>query len=146
MSNPPDRIWRHWLRVAEAILLILVARFLVARVRFRHWRSLLGNIAGADEGAPCGVSDAGMAVARRCTHALRRAVARLPGTLCLPQAMALQWMLRRRGVGALLFIGVAGHGARRGRLQDLHAWLEADGMALLDDGSGHHRVLLRFQG
>lgn len=135
-------MWRHRFRVAEAMAFILVARFLVARIRFGSWRSLLGEVSGLDEAMFPAPSKLEAASARRCAHAVRRGAARLPGTLCLPQAMALLWMLLLRRMRATLLMGVADRGARYGRLADLHAWVEFDGSALLDDGGGHYRVLL----
>lgn len=50
---------------------------------------------------------------------------RLPKSVCLPQAMALHWMLRRRGLKSTLVIGIAGSGGSRGA-DLLHAWVEQD--------------------
>jgi hypothetical protein len=136
-------VWRHRLRVAEAMLLLVVARFLVARVRFGLWRAMLGRTAQRREGAEASAGE--LALGEACALAVRRAARRLPGSLCLPQAMALQWMLRRRGVASTVLLGAAGNGKRAGKLGDLHAWLELGGIALLDDGAGVHHVLLRLE-
>lgn len=125
------------------MVLLVVARFLIARIAFGRWRASLGRIASGNKTLPAS-SQRERAMAEGCGHAVRRAARRLPGSLCLPQAMALQWMLRRRGVPATLLMGVAGHGARHGALGDLHAWVEMGGAPLLDDGGGCHRVVLRL--
>jgi hypothetical protein len=136
-------VWRQRLRVAEAMLLLAVARFLVARVRFSLWRATLGRV--VEQGEPSAAEVGELPAAEACALAVRRAAWRLPGSLCLPQAMALQWMLRRRGVAATVLMGVAGAGKRGGRLGDLHAWLELGNIALLNDGGGVHHPLLRLE-
>ncbi len=68
--------------------------------------------------------------------ALDRAARCGPGhPSCLPRALALWWLLRRRGIPADLRIG-----ARRaaGRLE-AHAWVEHDGQVLGDQADVHVR-------
>ena len=137
----------HRWRVVEALALLLIARLLVARVRFRHWRASLGTL---DRGGPRESPHAAthpdspeIHRAAACAYAVRQAASRLPGTLCLPQAMVLQWMLKRRGIGATVLFGVMPQ-QERGHLGDLHAWLEIGGIPLLDPGAGTHRVVLRI--
>ena len=63
--------------------------------------------------------------ARRVTHIVRRVARHAPiQFVCLPQAMAAQWMLRRRGVPSRLVFG-----ARREADAALafHAWLSVAG-------------------
>jgi hypothetical protein len=107
------------------MVLLIVARLLIALVPFRYWRSSLGRIvrephaAGSEEASrPVGLAH-------------RRGVARLPITVkCLPQAMALQWMLRRRGLPSVLTIATLPR-AGRSTLDDLHAWVAAAGRVLV---------------
>lgn len=47
-------------------------------------------------------------------------------TRCLPQALALVWMLRRQGLDPCVRIGIA----RRLSEGPAHAWVELDGIAL----------------
>jgi len=60
----------------------------------------------------------------------------VPTVMCLPQALAAQFLLARRGTRAQLRIGVAkGHS---GRLEG-HAWLESDGKVIFGELSGASR-------
>lgn len=139
----PDRppLWRHRLRVAEAIALLIAARACVAFLRFATWRRWVG------EASPCGnAAEHGQPPnprSRACAQAVERATLRLPGSLCLPQAMALQWMLRRRRLAATVVLGAAA-GQDRGSLDTLHAWVEQDGTILLGDTGGLHQPVLRL--
>jgi len=54
---------------------------------------------------------------------------------CLPQSLALWWLLRRQGIGADLRIGVT---PKEGRLE-AHAWVEFMGVALNDQDDVHER-------
>jgi transglutaminase superfamily protein len=47
---------------------------------------------------------------------------------CLPRALALQWLLRRRGIEADLRLGVRKEGDRL----DAHAWVEHAGTPLME--------------
>lgn len=69
----------------------------------------------------------------RLAWAVRVAARLLPGTRCLPRALALQRMLWRRGIqGAELHIGVArdANGAF-----NAHAWMELEGRAIMGEGN-----------
>ena len=64
---------------------------------------------------------------RRRLRSLRKLVRHLPLRVrCLPQAMAAQWMLRRRGVSSTLVFGVR-RGNPQNRELEFHAWLDAEG-------------------
>lgn len=47
---------------------------------------------------------------------------------CLSRSLALQWLLRRRGIDGVLRIGVR----KDGGLLDAHAWVEVDGLPVND--------------
>jgi hypothetical protein len=49
------------------------------------------------------------------------------GTSCLKEALALSWLMSRRGIATTLRIGVA----RRHGTLDAHAWLEHNGRIIL---------------
>jgi hypothetical protein len=120
--------------------LLVAARWLVARVRFGRWRGLLGT-ASAGEPEPATDPAADQARSERLARAVERAAARLPGeSKCLAQAIALQWLLRRRGLGGTLTIGVRA-GQLRGRLDDLHAWVSRGGKVLIGDYNDVFRPL-----
>ena len=101
----------------EAIVLVLVAKALIASVPPRRWRSRFGAVGERSHGTPRDV-----ATVRRVRLAILRALNNVPGAPnCLPQALAARWMLDRRGIASSLFIGtqVDHHGTRR-----FHAWLK----------------------
>jgi hypothetical protein len=128
--------WR--LLVAEAALLLLAARVLVACLQLRWWRGLLGPV--AERSLPGSASDSD----RRLARAVERAAWRLPGeSKCLPRAMTLHWMLARRGRPAQLVIAVL-PGAARGGLDDLHAWVELGPEILIGALDQPFRPLVRF--
>lgn len=128
--------WR--LLVGEATLLLLAARMLVACLQLRWWRGLLGPVADRPLPGSAGDSD------RRLARAVERAARRLPGqSKCLPRAMALHWMLARRGRPAQLVIAVL-PGAARGRLDDLHAWVELGSDILIGALDQPFQPLVRF--
>ena len=155
----------------EALLLLLLARLLVAHVPMRRWRRLLntsvaaargdGGAGGArSDGEPAGADTPGlerrggfaamgsrdvagrrdeqaeareraraMRTARRVTGIVRKVTAHAPfRAVCLPRAMAAQWMLRRRGVRSRLDFGV-----RRSEDDTLefHAWLSVAGETVM---------------
>lgn len=128
--------WR--LLVAEALVLLLVARLLVAGLRFGWWRFLLGPLAAAPATARPSAND------RQLARAVDRAALRLPGqSKCLPRAMTLRWMLARRDRPGQLVIAVL-PGAVRGGLDDLHAWVESGGEILIGELDQPFRPLARF--
>lgn len=113
---------------------LALARMLVRAVRFGRWRTWLGRRISPPERMPAAALGATLP-ARQVARAVDRGAARLPGdSRCLPQAMAVHWMLRRRGLGSLLLVGVR-PGARRGNPDDLHAWvIHADDVVIGGDG------------
>jgi hypothetical protein len=106
--------------LAEVTLLLVAARLLVL-VPFRRYRRLAGRPAAAVP-ADCGAVPAeGMAIARRVRWAIDAVSRRLPVVrVCLPQALAATWCLRRRGVASVLHLGVV---RRPDGCIGGHAWL-----------------------
>ena len=132
--------WRARGATLEAMILLLVARTLVARVPLRRWRASLGRRVTPQPGSTARPLDANLP-ARRLAGAVERGAARLPGdSLCLPRAMALHWLLARRGLGGVLHLGVR-PGDRRGRLDDLHAWVTREGEVLIGASDEPHHVV-----
>lgn len=132
-----ERLWRHRGRVAEAAILLLAARALVAWVPFARWSGWFGQVAEAARepagGPPGGLAPAVALRARRVGRAVEAAALRLPVECkCLPQAMAASWMLRRRKLPGKLLFGVAGAKARTGR-DDLHAWVTCGGETIVGE-------------
>ena len=132
--------WRARGATLEAMVWLMCARCLIAWVPFGRWRPWLGKPVGAEPGDPLLRLDDNLA-GRRLARAVARAAGRLPGeSRCLPRAMALQWMLRRRGLGSVLHIGVL-PGNARGSLDDLHAWVTRLGEVLIGADEKPHRAL-----
>ena len=130
--------WRARATTLEAMVLLLAARALVAGVRFARWRATLGSPLSPGTADPAPGRD-GNLEPRRLARAIERAAARLPGeSKCLPRAMALQWLLRRRRLGGVLHLGVRS-AAERGTLDDLHAWVTRGGEVLVGASEATHR-------
>ena len=139
----------------EATLFLLLARLLVAHAPVRRWRRWLAT---AEEPAPTGRPPADSHVAssagdpegpapagehpayapprrlpRRVARIVRRVARHVPfPAVCLPQAMALQWMLRRRGVSSRLVFGARRKAQDSGL--DFHAWLTVGGECVIGAG------------
>lgn len=121
--------WTARLRTARAIGLLCMAMLLVALVPFRLWRSTLGSTQ-----APGERDDP--ATVRLLSAHIQRAASRLPFTVkCLPQAMALSWQLRRRGLRHRIIFAVRPPG-ERGDSDSLHAWIECGEAVVLGDLPG----------
>ena len=117
--------------------LLCGAKLLVASVPFERWRGSLGP---SDKMRP----DVGSDEARRLAAHVRRAASLLPFTIeCLPQAMALSWMLRRRSISHSMVIAVRPEGMRGGP-DGLHAWVDVDGARILGDLPGQWVETLRL--
>ena len=127
--------WRGRLGTAEALTLLSWARLLIAFARFDRWRATLGL------DGPVRIADA-----RYCAALVEWAATRQPIEFkCLPRAMALSWMLRRRRLGHTVVIAVRPAGARGSR-DDLHAWVEVGGETIIGDLPGPWVETLRLGG
>jgi len=116
--------------LVEALSWLLLARLSLIIIPFRHVGRYLGTfVRASDRRVVEGQSDRswtetqlaaeiGWAVTRAARYAPFRAV-------CLPQAMAARFMLKRRGVESVLHLGV-----RKGidKPFEAHAWLDAAGV------------------
>lgn len=130
--------WRRRTRterilLLEAFVLLGIARLLVLAMPFK-WltRSLGGHM---NESAPQ-TDPSDLRVARMIGRAVRSAANNTPWkSVCLPQAVACQWMLKRRRIAATLYLGVAKKADEQGELA-AHAWLRC-GDAILTGGAGH---------
>jgi Transglutaminase-like superfamily len=113
------------------------ARLLVATMPFERWRGSLGGQKGARRDA---------SAAKRLAAHVDWAAGFLPfATQCLPRAMALSWMLRRRRIAHVL-VFAARPERLRGSTDDLHAWVEIDGVRILGDIPGPWAEVLRLGG
>jgi len=114
--------------VAEAVLCLLAARVALVFVPFPKLARRLGRFVPPEQAQRLGViatahaaqaaTDIGWAVTRAARHVPFKAV-------CLPQAMAAQAMLRRRGVSSIMHFGAA---KGEDKPLDAHAWLDAAGV------------------
>lgn len=122
------------LLIAEASFWLIAARAAVGLLPFRRVARWLGRPA-----APSALSAPPPRAgpdreATLVSWAVRFAAARLPGAVCLPQAMAARAMLRRRGIAATLHLGVwRDHATAIQADPDTppaHAWLDASGQRI----------------
>ena len=120
-----------WPRGLEAAVLLGLARLLVKYVPMRHWRAWLTT-------ADTPLATFRHAPVRAVARTVRSVARRWPlNAVCLPQAMAGQWMLRRRGVASRLWFGVrkaADGGAGNASGLEYHAWLTVNGECVLGGG------------
>ena len=121
-----------WPRGVEAAALLGLARLLVKYVPMRHWRAWL-TTADTPLATP-----RRLALARTVARTVRSVARRWPlRAVCLPQAMAGQWMLRRRGVASRLWFGVrkaANDSVANAAELEYHAWLTVNGKCVLGGG------------
>ena len=126
-----------WPRALEAALLLCIARLLVKRVPLRYWRAWL-TTADVASGAEDGAAQARLVRAHTVARTVRSVARRTPfKAVCLPQAIAAQWMLRRRGATSRLWFGVrrpAGAGDDNAGRLEYHAWLTVGGQCVLGGG------------
>lgn len=117
------------LMVLEAVLALLLARLALQIVPFARLSHRFGEfvppqdprIALRRKG-----DDASVRIAAQVRRAVHSATRHVPfKAVCLPQAMAAQAMLRRRGIASVMHFG-AGFG--ESRPLDAHAWLDAAGV------------------
>lgn len=122
---PRPSFWRPKFRTAAAIARLLWAQLLVSTVPFHRWQGSLGCA------APDQLAD--LAGARRLAADVEWAAKRLPFEIkCLPRAMALSWMLRRRHLVHAVVIAVRPNQLRHSP-DALHAWVEVEGERILGD-------------
>ncbi len=134
---PPPKEFSFWQRfrrvparerrlAAEAAFAVLAAN---AVLRLLPARAVLGPVGAVGSGASPDQTPSGdqAALADDLARAVGRAGRCLPlPSTCLMQAIALKWMMRRRGLACSLVLGVG----KRPRLS-AHAWIEFD-----------HRIIL----
>ena len=117
--------WLGRARTAEALLALGIAQMLVGAVPLRWWRARMLSPSDRRPPAPEAI--------RHCAAAIDRAEARISHEFrCLPRALAMRMLLRRRGYEVVLVIGTRAPSKRRGT-DDLHAWLESNGVKIFGD-------------
>lgn len=139
MTEPMPPRWHWWLLVAEAGARLAAARMLVAAIPLHRWSGWLGQ-AGGSPAQPAKAD----ASARMLARAVRRGADRLPLDFkCLPRAVALHTMLRRRKLPSRLVIAAADPQVR-GRADDLHAWVELGGEILIGETDQPFHPVVRY--
>ena len=117
--------WREVFLVAEASAALALAAAVFHLLPFRR------AIRFASGGSPGPGTVPRVEMLRRIERSIERAAPRVPWrTVCLQKGLALQWMLRRRGVDARLHYGIGKDDA--GALC-AHVWVSA-GDTLLTGG------------
>ena len=123
-----SNVWRLRGRTLEAIAALIAARGVVALVPLERWRGRFG-MAGA-------TAPEALAEARRLAAHVRRGAGRLPvQAKCLPQAMALSWMLRRLHIPHRVAL-MARPASARGGVDDLHAMVRCGDAIILGNLPG----------
>ena len=104
----------------EALLWLCWSKLLLLLVPFRWVAPHLGS---PQVQSPSRISPEELARAERISWAVQSVARHVPlGLVCLPQAMAAKWMLRRRGLASTLYLGLACPGESK---SPAHAWLRA---------------------
>jgi len=117
--------WREVVLVAEAGAALALAAAVLHLLPFRR---AIRFASGGSPGSGAGLEPD---MLRRIERSVERAARRVPWrTVCLQKGLALQWMLRRRGVDARLHYGIGKDDA--GALC-AHVWVSA-GETLLTGG------------
>lgn len=112
---------------AEVLVTYGRVRRLLRQADFRRTLAAVGE----RREPPAGVGEAEMrAASRRLARAVVRTLALLPAdSRCLVRSLVLTALLARRGIESRLIVGV-----RPGTRFAAHAWVEHDGMPLLEAG------------
>ena len=119
----------------EAVFLLGIARLAVLVLPFRWLAVTLGRHM-KETGAE--IEPAVLGPARMIGRAVQSAARNTPwDSVCLPQAVAAQWMLKRRHIKGTLYLGVAKDKTKTEKLA-AHAWLRC-GNVILTGREGHRR-------
>jgi hypothetical protein len=135
--------WSEKMLAAEAIFMLAAARILI---RFGSERDLVARIGGTRVGPP---GETGPAPPERVKSkgvpigAMLERVARHTWwrSMCLEQAVAGRWMLRRRGIPSTMYVGMA---KRNGNFI-AHAWLVGEGRTVTGASAENYATLAAFR-
>lgn len=129
--------WRERALLAETVLALALASLALALMPFRRVMAFVRPANPRALAAPD--EDRAVASVRRAVRACAR---RVPWrALCLEQALASHWLLRRRGIAATVHYGVA---RVDDRLQ-AHAWVRTSRMDVIGcENAGEFAELARF--
>ena len=120
----------------ESGFLLIWASLLLLFMPFKIIASSIGKLI---DKAPAGDGDSKVhPVSLRIGWAVQAAARRMPWPAkCLAQALAAKWMLNRRRLPGLLYLGVAKNPLAPKKL-DAHAWVRS-GDSVLTGEAGHER-------
>lgn len=138
---------------AEAALFIVTARLLTAVLPFKIWQRFVGapQEGPAPAQTPPPLTAPGTATASPAVMQARSLAARVERVApivplkatCLPRAIALLWMLRRRGYQSVrLHLGVASSPEAG---FEAHAWLTVDGTIVIGETDSMFQPLLALE-
>lgn len=129
---------RDWVLLGEALANLLWARLLVSAVPFRR---LAGKLGERGMETPAAVPEDAEAVSRKVEWSVQAIARHVPlGFVCLPQAIAAKWMLRRRGWPSTLYLGVAPNGGSAEL--PAHAWLRVGGKIVTGEAEAARHVVV----
>jgi Transglutaminase-like superfamily len=134
------RSWAERVMLLEALAWLCWARLLLVAVPFRRIAPHLGRQMAE---SPATLAEAERAVVSRVSWSVL-AVSRHSelGFVCLPQAMAAKWMLRRRGLPSTLYLGLR-HDEKASLTA--HAWLRVGDRILTGQAEARgHQVIASF--
>jgi hypothetical protein len=151
MRNDTTPKWRQYIRafpakwrrrsraerllLLEAFALLGVARLLTLTIPFRWMAASLGKHMNESDNQSI---PADLEQARLISQAVRSAANNTPWkSVCLPRAVAAQWMLKRRRIAATLYLGVTKDDKKPEKLA-AHAWLRC-GDVILTGAEGHRQ-------
>jgi hypothetical protein len=120
----------------EALLVLPVILLALRLFGFRRCQAVLNSLAPRRMDVPEGDAAATVEKARLVARMVRAAGVYGPcHATCLPESLALWWMLRRRRIPAELRIGVRKDAERF----EAHAWVDLAGTVLNDTDDVHQR-------
>jgi len=144
----------------EAVFSLALARFYVRFFAFKNYIYRVGEPQSLEELEDIDpVSENELEILRQVAKEIDRAARNIPwNAVCLPQAMAGKWMLKRRNLASTMFLGVVKEKAavtadiekiEQGEWQPglkAHAWLKA-GKFIVTGRQGHQQftVVGRFK-
>jgi hypothetical protein len=132
--------WRGRIAVAVALVVLILAHFVVNWIPFVRWK---GSIGWHSETKP---SAAAVRDALRIGARIERAALRLLlPTKCLPRAVAASWILRSKRIPHVL-VFAARPKELRDRPDALHAWVEVGGITIIGELPGPWIETLRLAG
>lgn len=116
-----------------------------ARVRCLPFRRIARGLGTAQLETPLSLPPAERALAVEISWAVQAVARHVPlRFVCLPQAIAAQRMLRRRGIASTLYLGVSPDRAKPDAIA-AHAWLRAgDKIVTGEREARHQRQLASF--